>query len=79
MNSVSQKILDEAMELPETERRRVTEVLLDSFSSLDHQKIESAWYHEAIQRAERIERGEAQTLDGAQALAELVTHIKPMK
>ncbi len=69
--TAAKKILDQALLLPEHERRRVAERLLDSISRVSREKLEAAWNDEAIHRAEKLERGETRALDGTEALEEL--------
>ena len=71
MSSASSKILQQALALPEEERRRVGETLVGSVPHDSDAEIEEAWNQEAIRRAERLERGEVESLDGAEALRKL--------
>lgn len=65
------KILQDALALPDGERRRIAELLLDSISADGTEDIEAAWVAEAVRRADELERGEAEALDGESVLRDL--------
>lgn len=71
MTAVAKKILEDALSLPDDERRRIAELLLDSVSTETTEEIEAAWVAEAVRRANELERGEAQALDGRAVLSDL--------
>jgi hypothetical protein len=74
--TAAEKILGDALSLPEDERRRIAEVLLDSVSTDSPAEIEAAWVSEAVRRAEELERGEAQALDGRAVLDALKAKLQ---
>ncbi len=76
MTAEAKKVLDEALALPNGERRRVVEALLDSMPPETADEIELAWREEARQRAGRLERGETVARDGDAALAELEAKLR---
>lgn len=71
MTAAAEKILEDALALPEHERRRVTELLLDSISTETTEDIEAAWVAEAVRRANELERGDVEALDGQAVLTDL--------
>ncbi|KIG12808.1 hypothetical protein DB30_01016 [Enhygromyxa salina] len=71
MTATADKILEEARSLPDDERRRIAELLLDSISPDPAEEIEAAWVAEAVRRANELERGEAELLDGQMVLDNL--------
>ena len=71
MTAEAKKILEDALLLPDDERRRIAELLLDSISTDSAEEIEAAWVAEAVRRAEQLERGEVAALDGESVLADL--------
>lgn len=75
MDVQAKQVLDDALTLPDAERRRVGEAILDSVPSQSASEIEAAWLEEALRRASEIERGEAATLDGDQVVAEILAKL----
>lgn len=71
MTAEAKKILEDALSLPNDERRHIAELLLDSISTESAEEIEAAWVAEAVRRAEQLERGEVEALDGESVLADL--------
>lgn len=71
MSSATKRILDEALNLPEEDRRRLAETLLDSMPSAEAQEIEQAWNDEATSRANATENGQISSLNGEQVLEQL--------
>ena len=71
MTAAAEKILEDALSLPDDERRRIAELLLDSVSTDSTEEIEAAWVVEAVRRAEQLERGEVEALDGESVLEDL--------
>ena len=74
MRGATQRILDEALELPEEDRRQLAETLLASIEN--GEEIELAWTREAILRAERVEAGEATPLDGQTSVTNIEKRVK---
>ena len=58
MTSIAKKILDEALALPDDQRRLVTEVLMDSLA--DQDKVDAVWRDEILRRVEQVRRGEVE-------------------
>lgn len=71
MTSTAKKILDEALTLPEDDRRRVAERLLDSVPRDSAEDVEEAWDQEVLRRVAAAERGETEARDGDEASDEL--------
>lgn len=59
----AKKILEDALALPNDERRRIAELLFDSISTESTERIEAAWVEEAVRRADPLERREVEALD----------------
>jgi hypothetical protein len=76
MTSAAKKVLDEALALPEQDRRRVAEALLDTMRPEDAAQIEAAWLEEAQRRADRLERGEIEAREGDATLAALEGRLR---
>lgn len=76
MTSAAKKLYEQALALPEDERRRLTEALLDALPPDTVEQIESAWLEEARRRAGRLERGEVQAQDAEPALAALEAKLR---
>ncbi|MCH9687286.1 MAG: addiction module protein [Deltaproteobacteria bacterium] len=76
MTSAAKKVLDDALALPDDERRRVAEALLHALPIETADEIEIAWLEEARQRAGRLERGEVNARDGETALASLEAKLR---
>jgi putative addiction module component (TIGR02574 family) len=53
-------VLEQALALPEDDRRRVAEALLDSVPGESEQEIEAAWRDEVMRRIGEVRRGEVQ-------------------
>ncbi len=75
MSSAAKKILEDALALPDEDRRHVAELLIDSLPAASKAEIERAWNEEALWRAEEAENG-SPSLDGATVLAELEAKIR---
>jgi hypothetical protein len=73
---MAKKILDDALGLPEEDRVRVAERLLDSIPQQTAEEIERAWNEAAVRRAEALARGEIATLDGEAAIAQLENKLR---
>jgi hypothetical protein len=76
MTATAKKVLNEALSLPDGERRRVVEALLDTMPPETADEIELAWLEEARERAGRLERGEVVARDGDEALAALEAKLR---
>ena len=72
------KVLEDALALPERERVRVAERLLDSIPLESAEQVERAWNEEAIRRAQALVRGETQALDGETAIGELEDKLRSL-
>lgn len=65
MTSQARKILEEALALPDEERRLIAIELRDSLEPTDSaDEVDAAWRDELVRRARRIETGESVLLDG---------------
>jgi putative addiction module component (TIGR02574 family) len=71
MSAEATSILEQALALPESERRRIGEALLDSVAPEDDTSIEAAWNREILRRVAQIETGEIETVDGSAGVAQI--------
>lgn len=69
VSSTAQQIFEQALSLPDDERRDVAERLLDTVVRQTSEEIAKAWDDEAVRRVEAAERGEVQAIDGEEAIA----------
>ena len=79
MDTATRRVLQEALALPDDERRRVAELLLDSLSAENRETIEAAWAAEAVRRADELELGQAEAIDGRAALEQLKAQFRPVE
>jgi hypothetical protein len=75
----AKKVLDDALALPDDDRRRIAEALLDSMPPETADEIELAWIEEARQRAGRLERGEVVARDGDAVTAEIEAKLRGVR
>ena len=71
MTSTAQKILDEALALPEEDRLRVAESLLESVPRESGEEVERSWDREVLRRVQAAENGETKSRPWDEAAAEL--------
>ncbi len=71
VTATAKDVREDALAIPGEDRRRIGEPLLDSASTATAEEIETEWISEAVRRAEELERGEVEALDGAPVLADL--------
>ena len=76
MTSAAKKILQEVLALPEDDRRRLGEAILESVPSHSEEEIRQAWTEEAVRRAEALERGEGEVLDLDEALESIRADLR---
>jgi hypothetical protein len=79
VTSAARKVLDDALALPDDERRRVAEALLDAMPPETADEIEQAWREEARRRADQLERGEVRASDGESTLAALEAKLRGIR
>jgi len=75
----AKKLLDDVLALPDDDRRRIAEAILDSMPPETSAEIERAWLEEAQRRAGRLERGEVEARDGDQVMAEFEAKLLGMR
>ena len=73
MTSEVEKILEEALRLPDDQRAALADALSES---LDLGELSAEWLNEIRQRVERIERGEAKLVDLGEHLAQLRSQFR---
>ena len=66
MNPTSQSIVEAALRLPELERARVVQDLLDSLSPDAERLMDDAWAAELDRRVAAFERGDADAVPWSQ-------------
>jgi hypothetical protein len=76
VSSAAKKVLEQALALPDDERRRVAEALLETIPPDTVTEIQAAWLETARARAGRLERGEVETRDGEVTLATLEAKLR---
>ena len=76
MTVAAKKILDDVLALPNDDRRRIAEAILDSMPPETSDELERVWLEEAQRRAGRLERGEVEARDGDQVMVELEAKLQ---
>lgn len=79
MTSAAKNVLNQALALPEGERRRVAEALLDAMPPETVEEIETAWLEEARRRAGQLECGEIESRSGEAELAALEAKLRSIR
>lgn len=69
MPSAVDKVLEDALALPEDDRERVADVLLGTLHRPPHPEVEAAWDAEALHRVRAAERDRTPALDWDEAVA----------
>lgn len=70
MSAQAERILDEALSLPEQDRTELALRLLDSVGE-PADEVEKAWIEEAKRRLAEIQRGDVQTVPWSEARARI--------
>jgi putative addiction module component (TIGR02574 family) len=60
VTSTAKKILDDALALPQAERRLLAEALLESTADESEHELDPAWREEVLRRIEQVRRGEVE-------------------
>lgn len=76
VTDAAKKLLQEVLALPEEEQRWLADRLIDHVPREPQEDIDGAWRDEAIRRAEELERGEGETLEGETAVREIETELR---
>lgn len=76
MTSTAKDLLRNALALPEEERRRLGEALLDSIPANDPAGVHQAWVEEARRRAEEVASGAGGLLDLDESLSQLRSDLR---
>jgi len=71
VSNAAEKFFDEAMKLPESERRTLALRLLDSVGDEPADEIERAWLEEAKSRLEDLRTGRTQAIPWEEARARI--------
>lgn len=71
MNKAATEVLEAALALPDDERAKLAELLIESLDGAPDAGQETAWAAEIERRLERIEAGVAKSLPMEEALARL--------
>ena len=72
MSGQAQRLLDEALQLPEQDRAELALRLLDSVGEPTDQ-VEREWIEEAKRRLAEVERGDVQTVPWSEARERIFT------
>lgn len=75
MSTEAARILSDALTLPDVQRRKIVEALLDSMAPESPEAVEAAWVEEARRRAERLELGLSRARDGELVLREIAAKL----
>ena len=75
MTRQSEKVLEEALNLPPIERAEIVEKLLSSFEFSDRNAVDELWAKEAESRIDAYEKGEIRAIP-AKDVFEKIEHIK---
>jgi putative addiction module component (TIGR02574 family) len=70
MSAQAERILDEALALPEQDRTELALRLLDSVGEPE-EEVDKAWIEEAKRRLAEIQRGDVQTVPWSEARARI--------
>jgi putative addiction module component (TIGR02574 family) len=62
MSNQARRLLEEALDLPDTERAEIAASLIASLDDTDEAGAEEAWREEIARRLEEIRRGEVKTV-----------------
>lgn len=79
VTDAAKKLLEEVLALPEEDQRWIADRLLDHVPRESQREIDAAWRDEAIRRAEELERGEGETLDGPTAVGEIERELRTLR
>jgi putative addiction module component (TIGR02574 family) len=60
VTSTAKRLLDEAMHLPQAERRLLAEALLETTTEESEHEIDPAWRDEVLRRIEQVRSGEVE-------------------
>ena len=71
MSDAAEKLLDEALKLPDAERRALALLLLDSVGNGPEAEVERAWLDEAERRLDDVRAGRVQPAPWAEARARI--------
>lgn len=75
-NDRTQRVLSDAMSLTEDERLDVATALLASLDGPEDDVEDDAWLAEVRRRAERVERGESQSVSWDEAKAHVLQRLR---
>lgn len=75
MGEEANQLLEQAMTLPEGERRELALRLLRSLGTAEDQDIMEAWYDEAERRLADVREGRAQTVPWEQVRDKLLSSL----
>lgn len=71
MTSATEKVLEEALQLPPVERASLVEHLLESFEFTDRKHLEDLWAEEAEDRIDAFEKGQIPSTPAKDVFAKL--------
>jgi putative addiction module component (TIGR02574 family) len=73
MSPRAAKVLEEALQLPKEERRRVASALQESLQDDEAEDLSPEWKDEIVRRVAAFERGELESVDGEEVFARIRT------
>lgn len=71
MTNTTQRLLDEALDLPDSERAELATRLIDSLDAADRDGVDAAWAAEIERRCAALDSGEAVASDWAEVRARI--------
>ena len=71
MTAITEKVLDEALDLPADERLSLVDRLIASLNLPTQTEIDRLWAAEAERRLAQIDRGEVELIPGEQVFADI--------
>jgi putative addiction module component (TIGR02574 family) len=79
VTEAAKKLLEEVLALPDADQEWLVARLLDYVPRESQAEIDAAWRDEALRRADELERGQGQTLDGRAAVTEIEQELRALR
>jgi len=75
MTNTTQRLLDEALDLPDNERAELAARLIESLDAADEDDVDAAWAAEIERRCAALDSGEAVASDWSEVRARIEREI----
>jgi putative addiction module component (TIGR02574 family) len=75
MTNATQRLLDEALDLPDSERAELAARLIESLDAAEQDDVDAAWAAEIERRCTALDSGEAVASDWSEARARIEREI----